>query len=145
MTPSLLRLRLQVIIVERSCHLLKHLHALHAEGEAGAEVATGVLGVEDTNEFVEGVSEKQDGVDDVDELGDGLATGKGTLGAQLLDGLKTQFDGSDLLAVHLLLGAAVLFKLLCVVSEEDAALESCQEIHGHLVLHVHGEETCGLD
>ena len=114
-----------MIIVERGRYLLEHLHTLHAEGEAGAEVATGVLGVEHTNEFVEGVGEKQDGVDDVDELGDGLATGEGTLGTQLLDGLQTQLDSSDFLAVHLLLGAAVLFELLRVISQEDATLKPC--------------------
>ena len=144
-TSGFLGLCFEVIIIQSSCDLLKHLHALHAEGEAGAEVATGVLGIEHADEFVEGVREQQHRVDNVDELRNRFTSREGSLGAKLLDGLKSELNSCDLLAVHHLLGAPVLFELLGVVTEEDATFESCQEIHGHLIFYVHCEKTGGLD
>ena len=130
-----------MLLVEEHGHLLEHHCALHSEGQTGAEVATNISFVEDTNEFVEAGNEH---VDSVDDLSDGLDVGTERL-SDGSKGVQTSLKHSELLGICFLIWTSVLIKLLSVVPQENARLETCEEVGRHLIFHADCKEGSALN
>ena len=68
MGPGLLGLVFKVVFEELEGNLLKHSSSLHSKSESSAEVTSGVVRIEDSDELVKGTNEGLNSINNLNKL-----------------------------------------------------------------------------